>query len=78
MSLIWSGVIFSARSAASLGDWDIIGVGSTDFVLVQCKSNRAPSPAERETLKNFVAPANTKKLIHVWHDRKALPVVTEL
>ncbi len=66
------------RSAASKGSWDLIGISSADMVLVQCKSNRPPSPAERETLKLFPCPPNCKKLIHVFHDRQRWPVVTEL
>lgn len=66
------------RAAASLGDWDIIGIGSTDIVLVQVKANSPPRPAERETLKLFPAPPNARKLIHVWKDRVRFPIVTEL
>jgi Holliday junction resolvase len=36
------------RSASSLGEWDIVAIGSTDAVLVQCKTNRWPAPAEME------------------------------
>lgn len=66
------------RAAGSMGDWDLVGIGPTDFVLVQVKSNRPPSPAERETLAAFTCPPNCKRLIHVWHDRQRLPVVREL
>ena len=66
------------RSAASLGEWDVIGVGRTDFVLVQCKSNRPPGTLERRELEEFPAPPNTKKLLHIWHDRAREPVVVEL
>jgi len=66
------------RSAASLSEWDLIGIGPTDVVLLQVKSNRAPSPAEREALGLFPCPPNCKKLIHVFHDRQRWPVVTEL
>lgn len=39
------------RAAASLSAWDLIGVGSTDFVLVQIKSNEWPrSPEMMEAL----------------------------
>ncbi|MBZ5574868.1 MAG: hypothetical protein LAO09_23690 [Acidobacteriia bacterium] len=38
------------RAAASLGVWDLVAVGSTDFIVVQVKSNRPPSRAERETI----------------------------
>jgi hypothetical protein len=33
------------RAAASLGAWDIIGVGSTDFALVQVKTRDWPGSA---------------------------------
>jgi len=66
------------RAAGSLGAWDLVGISATDVVLVQCKSNRAPSPAEREALKLFPCPANCKRLIHVWVDRQRWPRVTEL
>jgi Holliday junction resolvase len=66
------------RAAGSLGAWDLIGIGPTDLVLVQVKSNRAPSPAEREGLARFPCPVNCKRLIHVWFDRQRVPVVTEL
>ena len=66
------------RAAGSLGAWDLIGVSGTDFVLVQCKSNRPPSPAERESLALFACPANCKRLIHTWYDRERQPRVTVL
>jgi len=66
------------RAAGSLGAWDLVGVSATDFVLVQCKSNRAPAPAERETLAGFACPSNCKRLVHVWHDRQRWPEVREL
>ena len=66
------------RAAGSLGAWDIIGIGTTDVVLVQVKSNRNAAPAERETLKDFPAPPNARKLIHIWHDYARVPIVKEL
>jgi len=78
MAILEAAGYHCTRSAASLGDWDLVGIGSTDVVLVQVKSNRPPSPAERETLKLFPAPPNARKLVHVWHDRRRLPEVTEL
>lgn len=66
------------KSAASLGLWDLVAVGPTDFALVQVKSNRPPSPAEREALALFPCPSNCKKLLHVWRDRRRWPIVTEL
>jgi Holliday junction resolvase len=38
------------RAAGSLGAWDLVGIGPTEVVLLQVKSNRSPTPAEREAL----------------------------
>jgi Holliday junction resolvase-like predicted endonuclease len=61
------------RSAASLGEWDIVGVGSTDIVLVQVKTRDWPGKTEMETLKLFPAPENAKKIIHRWRHRARRP-----
>jgi Holliday junction resolvase len=66
------------RSAASLGEWDLIGVGSTDVVLCQVKTRDWPSRAEREALQLFPVPTNTRKLIHRWRDRQRTPDVREI
>ena len=66
------------RSAASLGEWDIVGIGSTDVVLVQVKSNAWPGAMERRALQDFAVPPNTRRLIHRWRDRQRLPDVQEL
>jgi Holliday junction resolvase len=66
------------RAAASLGVFDIIGVGATDIVLVQVKSNVWPRAEEMEQIKLFRAPANAKRLIHRWRDRVRIPDVKEL
>ena len=66
------------RSAASLGAWDVIGVGSADIVLVQVKTRDWPGPSEMETLRLFPAPVNARKLVHRWRDRVRLPDVREL
>ena len=66
------------RSAASLGSWDIIGVGSTDVVLIQVKSNCWPGSVEMETLRSFVAPPGCRKLVHRWRDHQRQPDVREL
>ena len=66
------------RSAASLGAFDVIGISKTDVVLVQVKSNKLPSAIETENIKLFVCPFNCRKVIHVWQDRKRLPIVKEL
>ena len=63
------------KSAGSLGEWDIIGIGDSDVVLVQVKSNNWPRPAEMERLNAFVASANCIKLIHRWDDRNPEPKI---
>ncbi len=66
------------RMAASKGVFDVIAVSPSDVLLVQVKSNRMPSAFEMETIKNFACPTNARKLIHVWQDRKRLPIVKEV
>ena len=66
------------RAAASLGAWDIIGIGSTDIVLCQVKTRDWPGSAEMETLRDFVAPVNARKLLHRWRDRQRQPDVKEI
>ena len=66
------------RSAASLGDWDIVGIGATDFVVCQVKTRDWPGSAETETLKLFPVPLNCKKIVHRWRDRQRLPDVKEV
>jgi hypothetical protein len=63
------------RAAASLSVFDIIGIGATDVVLVQTKSNDWPGSAEVETIRDFVCPPGCKKLIHRWRDRQRNPDV---
>lgn len=66
------------RAAASLGAWDIIGIGSSDVILCQVKTRDWPGTAEMETLRNFAAPQNCRKLVHRWRDRQRLPDVREV
>lgn len=66
------------RSAGSLGEWDIIGIGSTGFALCQVKTTHWPGTAEMETLQLFPAPPNCRKLIHRWREWQRLPDVKEL
>ncbi len=66
------------RSAAALGAWDIVGIGSTDVVLVQCKTRDWPGAAEMETLRSFAVPPNCRRLVHRWRDRQRLPDVKEI
>ena len=66
------------RAAASLGVFDIVAIGSIDFILVQVKSNAWPDSAEMEAIKMFQAPSNARKLIHRWRDRVTVPDVKEV
>jgi len=78
MALLEAAGYRCTRAAASLGEWDVIGIGTVDVVLVQVKSNRGPRTLERLALNEFRVPGNVRKLIHVWRDRQRLPDVTEL
>ena len=68
------------KSGGSLGDWDLVDVplGQPDTVSVVCqvKSNRWPSPAEMETLRE--SEVNARKLVHRWDDREKFPKVKVL
>lgn len=66
------------RAAASLGVWDLIGIGSTDVVLVQVKTRDWPGSVEMETLSTFRVPPNCRRLVHRWRDRQRAPDVREL
>lgn len=66
------------KAGASLGLFDVIGIGSQDIVLVQVKSNRWPLEIEMESLRGFKAPPNARKLVHRWRDRQRTPDVREL
>jgi len=78
MALLEAAGYRCTRSAASLGEWDIVGIGSTDVVLVQVKTRDWPGTVEMETLRSFPAPPNTRKLIHRWRRRQTLPDVREI
>jgi hypothetical protein len=63
------------KSGASLGAWDIIGVGRFDIVLLQVKSNRPPGRREMKVLQEFKAPSCCTKLLHIWRDGQGTPEV---
>ena len=65
------------RAAASLGAWDIVGIGSTDIVLCQVKTRDWSGAVEMEALKLFRALENCRKLVHRWRDRERMPDVRE-
>lgn len=67
-----------SRSAASLGEWDIIGVSAADVVLVQVKTRDWPGREEMERLWAFPAPANCRKIVHRWRERQRTPDIREV
>jgi Holliday junction resolvase-like predicted endonuclease len=66
------------RAAASKGDWDLVAYSATDWVLVQVKAGRAPSPLERQALAEAPVPPHTRRLLHRWKPRQRLPDTQEL
>ena len=66
------------RAAGSLGEWDVIGIGTTDIVLCQVKTRDWPGLVEMETLHDFPAPPNARKLVHRWRAYRREPDVREL
>jgi Holliday junction resolvase len=66
------------RSAASLGAFDVIAIGSADVLCVQVKSNSWPGSAEMEMLREFVVPPSVRKVVHRWRDRARLPDTKEI
>lgn len=77
MALLEAAGYACTRAAASLGVFDIIGVGSTDVVLCQVKTRDWPSASEMESIQLFPAPPNARKLVHRWRDTQRLPDVRE-
>ena len=69
---------FCTKSAGSLGEWDIIGVGEHGVVLVQVKSNRWPPRTEMERLYAFPSPEGCTKYVHRWDYRKSEPQILNL
>jgi len=78
MALLEAAGYRCTRAAASLGAWDVIGIGSADIVLVQVKTRDWPGAGEMEALKLFPAPPNARKLIHRWRHGERLPDVREV
>ena len=69
---------FCTKSAGSLGEWDIIGIGNQGVVLVQVKSNHWPRRDEMERWYNFPSPSGCTKYVHRWDDRQPIPQILNL
>lgn len=78
MALLEAAGYACTRAAASLGVFDVIGIGTTDVVLVQVKSNRWPRSVEMEAIRLFPCGPFARKLVHVWDDGKRMPRVKEI
>jgi hypothetical protein len=78
MALLETAGYRCTRSGASLGVFDVIGVGRLGIVLVQVKTNRWPDPVEMEAMREFIVPSNAYKLIHRWRDYQKVPDVKEV
>ncbi len=78
MALLEAAGYACTRAAASLGVFDLIGVGSTDVVLVQVKTRDWPGAVEMEGMREFRCPPNCRKLIHRWRDRQRQPDTKEI
>lgn len=63
------------RAAGSMGEWDLIDMHASALTLVQAKTDRLPSPAERQVMEEFPAPEVAVKTIHVWKPRARNPRV---
>jgi uncharacterized protein with GYD domain len=66
------------RAAGSLGEWDLVGIGTTDVVLVQVKTRDWPGTRERAVLADFPVPPMVRKLCHRWPPRQRRPDVRTL
>ena len=66
------------RSAASKSPFDLVAIKADSIVLLQCKANRPPSPAERAAMLAVPVPDICRRVVHVWRDGEGEPRVTEL
>lgn len=66
------------KAGASLGEWDLICIGPTDFILCQVKTNQWPSKEETQREIDFICPQNVKKIVHRWRDRQENPDIKEI
>lgn len=78
MRLLEAAGYLCIRAAGSHSPFDVVAVGAGSILLVQCKTNEWPSPAEMETIGNIRVPAGVSKVVHRWQDRVRLPLVKEV
>jgi Holliday junction resolvase len=78
MAVLEAAGYYCIRSSLSAGVFDIVGISANDVVLVQVKTRDWPCSTELEAIQAFVAPPNTRKLLHRYCYRRALPDVKEV
>lgn len=67
------------RAAASLGLFDLVSFGRVGLRLVQVKTNRKPSRAERARIASFDnLPANSTREVWLFLDRQREPKIEVL
>ena len=67
------------RASASLGMFDVIGIGPTDVRLIQVKSgSKYLSAVEREQIHNLAVPANVSRECWRFPDRTRVPLIERL
>ena len=76
MRILESAGYLCTKSGASLGVFDVVGIGPRDFKCVQVKSGGAYCSAlERERLQLLEVPANCSKEIWRFPDRCRAPLI---
>lgn len=75
MRLLETAGYICLRTAGSHSPFDVVGVGPAGVILAQCKTNKWPTPAEWETLRNFPTPSPVEKLVYRFDDGRKLPVL---
>jgi hypothetical protein len=60
------------------GLWDIIAIDKKNIKLVQVKSNRLPSPEDREQYELFECPSCVSKELWIWYDYKNEPRIIKI
>ena len=66
------------RAAGSMGEWDLVGIGPTDVVLVQVRTRDWPGPLERGALAEFPVPPDTRSSCIDGAHEPRLPDLLEL
>ena len=66
------------RSAASLGPFDVVAIGTLGVLLVQVKANGYASAIELEAMREFPRPPGVVCQVHRWVDYSRLPIVTDV